>query len=86
MPSAAALRRHHAPKGDQIIVLRDVSWKDYERLLEIRGEHSAPRISYLDGDVEIMSPGKDHEQIKSYIGRLLMGENGRLRFLPPLPD
>ena len=46
-------------------------WEDYERVLEIRGDKSAPRISYLEGELEIMSPSKDHEGIKSFIGRLL---------------
>src|SRR5215211_5827877 len=72
MPSAAALHEHDdTPNGDHIVVLHDVTWDDYERLLEIRGDRSAPRISYLEGEVEIMSPSRDHEQIKSYIGRLL---------------
>ena len=72
MSRAAALREHDdAPNADHIVVLHDVTWEDYERLLEIRGDHSAPRISYLEGEVEIMSPSKDHEQIKSYIGHLL---------------
>lgn len=72
MSRAAALREHDdTTNADHIIVLHDVTWQDYERLLEIRGDHSAPRISYLEGEVEIMSPSKDHEQIKSYIGRLL---------------
>jgi len=59
------------PSTDHIVVLHDIAWNDYERLLEMRGDHSAPRISYLEGEVEIMSPSKDHELIKSYIGRLL---------------
>ena len=72
MLRAAALREHDdKPNADHIIVLHDVTWEDYERLLEIRGDRSAPRISYLEGEVEIMSPSKDHEQIKSYIGHLL---------------
>ena len=72
MSRAAALREHDdEPNADHIVFLHDVSWNDYERLLEIRGDHSAPRISYLEGEVEIMSPSRDHEQIKSYIGRLL---------------
>jgi hypothetical protein len=29
------------------------------------------RIAFLDGALEIMSPSKDHERIKSYIGRLI---------------
>ncbi|HEV2719501.1 MAG TPA: Uma2 family endonuclease, partial [Thermoanaerobaculia bacterium] len=72
MSRAAALREHDdTPNSDHIVFLHDVTWEDYERLLEIRGVHSAPRISYLEGEVEIMSPSMDHELIKSYIGRLL---------------
>lgn len=72
MSRALALREHDdTPNADSIVVLHDVTWEDYERLLEIRGDKSAPRINYLEGELEIMSPSKDHEQIKSYIGRLL---------------
>jgi|ERR1051325_4671814 Uma2 family endonuclease len=72
MSRAAALREHDdTTDSDDIVVLHNVSWDDYERLLEMRGDHSAPRISYLEGEVEIMSPSQDHEVIKSYIGRLL---------------
>ncbi|HKS26015.1 MAG TPA: Uma2 family endonuclease [Thermoanaerobaculia bacterium] len=72
MSRATALREHDVETdADGIVVLHGVSWEDYERLLEIRGDHSAPRISYLEGEVEIMSPSRDHEQIKSYIGHLL---------------
>jgi Uma2 family endonuclease len=48
-----------------------VSWADYERLLEMRGDRSAPRYTYLEGELEIMSPSKSHESIKSTIGRLV---------------
>lgn len=56
---------------DHIVCLHDVSWADYERLLEIRGDHSAPRYTYLEGELEIMSPSKAHEAVKSVIGRLV---------------
>jgi Uma2 family endonuclease len=72
MSRALALREHDdEPTADSIIVLHGVTWEDYERLLEIRGDKSAPRINYLEGELEIMSPSKDHEQIKSFIGRLI---------------
>ncbi|HEY4640941.1 MAG TPA: Uma2 family endonuclease [Thermoanaerobaculia bacterium] len=72
MSRAATLRDHvDTTDADHIVVLHDVSWEDYERLLEMRGEHSAPRISYLEGEVEIMSPSEDHEHIKSTLGHLL---------------
>lgn len=59
------------PVEDHIVHLSGVSWEDYERLLEMRGDHSAPRIAYLVGDVEIMSPSRTHEAIKSLIGCLV---------------
>jgi Uma2 family endonuclease len=72
MSRALALREHDdTPNADSIIVLHDVTWEDYERLLEIRGDKSSPRINYLEGEFELMSPSKDHEQLKSFIGRLL---------------
>ena len=72
MSRALALREHDdSPSSDHIIVFHDVTWEDYERLLDIRGDRSAPRINYLEGELEIMSPSKDHEQIKSFIGHLL---------------
>jgi Uma2 family endonuclease len=70
MSRAAALREYDDSQ-DHIIVLHGVPWEDYKRVLAIRGEHSAPRISYLEGELEIMSPGQDHEAIKTLIGRLL---------------
>ena len=48
--------RDDSPTDDHIIQLHGVTWADYERLLAIRGDHSAPRIAYLHGTVEIMSP------------------------------
>lgn len=72
MSRALALREHDDTlTTDQIVVFHDVTWEDYERVLEIRGDKSAPRINYLEGELEIMSPSKDHEQIKSLIGHLL---------------
>lgn len=59
------------PVEDHIVQFSGVSWEDYERLLVMRGDHSAPRIAYLEGTVEIMSPSQTHEGIKSKIGRLV---------------
>lgn len=56
---------------DHIVVLRGATWADYQRLLEIRGDRSAPRIRYLEGSVEIMRPSRFHESLKSVIGCLL---------------
>jgi Uma2 family endonuclease len=61
----------YVPTADQRVVLQGVPWPHYETQLSLRGEKSVPRIAYLDGALEIMSPSKDHERIKSYIGCLL---------------
>jgi Uma2 family endonuclease len=56
---------------DQRVVLHDVSWPQYESILEVRGERSGTRIAYLDGELELMTPSFDHEAISRMIGRLL---------------
>lgn len=58
-------------KPDNIVLLPNTSWADYQRLLEIRGERSVPRLAYLEGVVEIMSPSNSHEWLKSWIGCLV---------------
>lgn len=64
-------QRDDRPIEDHLVALHGLSWDDYERLLVMRGDHSAPRIAYLEGEVEIMSPSQAHEAIKSMIGRLV---------------
>ena len=56
---------------DQRVFLRDVTWKDLEIVLAIRGERGAPRITYLKGDLELMSPSRSHEGIKTTLARML---------------
>jgi Uma2 family endonuclease len=56
---------------DHYVHLHGVTWADYERILKIRGDKSAPRITYLEGTLEIMSPSLPHDSIKSTIGRLV---------------
>jgi Uma2 family endonuclease len=57
--------------ADQRIVLNGVPWSHYEAQLALRGDRSVPRVSYLEGAMELMSPSRDRERIKSYIGRLV---------------
>jgi Uma2 family endonuclease len=65
MSAAASLRLHDdTPREDHMVHLRGVSWEDYERLLEVRGDHSAPRFTYLlleawciDRNIELMPYG-----------------------------
>lgn len=59
------------PVDDQIVVLRGATWADYQRVLEMRGEVSSPRMAYLEGVLEIMTPSRRHEGLKFNIGRLI---------------
>jgi Uma2 family endonuclease len=69
---AERLRDHDdTPIDDKIVVVRGLSWSDYQRLLEVRGDASVPRYAYLEGELEIMTPSLPHESIKSRIGCLV---------------
>ena len=68
---AERVQRSREPREDHYVHLYGVTWADYLRLLEIRGERSVPRITYLEGTLEIMSPSLTHEEITSYIGCLV---------------
>jgi len=57
--------------ADQRIIRFGAPWEHFEIELALRGDRSGPRIAYLQGALEIMSPSKDHERIKSYIGSLI---------------
>jgi Uma2 family endonuclease len=59
------------PREDHYVVLRGATWADFQRLQEVRGDRSAPRITYHDGVLQIMSPSRTHESIESILGRLL---------------
>src|SRR5690606_35256338 len=56
---------------DQRVTLHGVSFADYERLLEIQGERSVPRITYLQGELELMSPSARHEGVAELIAWLV---------------
>jgi len=60
-----------ASDHDHIVVLEGATWADFQRLLELRGERPVPRLAYLEGRLEIMSPSRAHESIKSMIGCLV---------------
>ena len=59
-----------APPEERVI-LRNVSWEAYERLLDERGDDSVPRFSFDGGDLEIMSPSSEHEEFKFALSRIV---------------
>jgi Uma2 family endonuclease len=61
----------YVPTADHRVVLAGVTWEHYEVELIMRGEKSNPRIAYLEGAMELMSPSREHARITSYLGRLI---------------
>ncbi len=57
--------------ADQRVFMRNVPWSHYEVMLALRGEAAVPRMTYLEGVLELMSPSRGHETTKETVGRLL---------------
>lgn len=70
MTDAPVPLNQHVPTADQFVRLRG-GWETYEGLLALRGERRSPRIAYLDGVVELMSPSRSHEGIGYAIAWLI---------------
>jgi Uncharacterized protein conserved in cyanobacteria len=59
--------------GSEVRYITDkVSWEYYETLLTQLGDSLEFRLTYLDGILEVMSPSRNHERIKTLIGDLLL--------------
>ena len=58
-------------KPGQQLLLQDISWSDFESILEDLGEHRSSRISYSNGVMEIIVPLPEHEKHKEVIGDLV---------------
>lgn len=69
--TTASPSRDFGRHRDHIIVLRDATWADFQRLIEIRGERPVPRLAYLEGALELTTPSRTHESLKSMIGCLI---------------
>ncbi|MEL6382535.1 MAG: Uma2 family endonuclease [Cyanobacteria bacterium J06626_18] len=64
------LRQLDVPSGQRLL-LHDVSWVEFEAILEELGEHRNTRVAYTNGLLEIMAPSPEHESDKEIIGDLL---------------
>jgi len=56
--------------GESRVLLSGVSWSTYEALLA-DSQSRGTRFTYDRGYLEIMSPSREHERIKSLLGRLI---------------
>jgi Uma2 family endonuclease len=60
----------HLPNGASL-VFQDVSWEDYEALVEDLWDRPGLRVTYDEGRLEIMSPLPEHEEYKEFIARMV---------------
>jgi hypothetical protein len=56
------------PTTGSSLVLNDISWEIYEKLLEVFAEHPALRMTYYKGTLELMTP---YQNMKRMAGRLV---------------
>jgi Uma2 family endonuclease len=61
------LRQIDVPPGQRVL-LHDVSWNEFEQILEELGDRRSTRVAYCDGMLEIMTPLPEHEYFKETIG------------------
>lgn len=57
--------------AEQRVVLHNIGWNTYERLLADHENYSAPRFTYDRGELEIMSPSPEHEAYNRSIALLV---------------
>ena len=62
------LQQITVPPGQRVL-LHDISWQQFEAILEDLGEHRSSRVAYNNGILEIMTPLPEHE-----IGKVLIGD------------
>ncbi len=60
-----------AEPTDQCIVLEGISWEGYVQFDEMLGESRSVRLKFANDRLEIMSPSRRHEHIKSNIGCMI---------------
>jgi Uma2 family endonuclease len=65
------LRQLDVPPGHRVL-LHDVSWQEFELILEDLGERRATRLAYHQGTLEIVAPLPKHEQTKVVVSNLLV--------------
>ncbi len=57
--------------ADQRVVLHGIPWNHFEAILALRGNAAGPRVTYLEGELELMSPSRNHESIKKLLARMI---------------
>ena len=64
------LNRLTIPPGQKVL-LHNITWQEFENILEDLGEHRSARIAYDQGILEIMTPLPEHEIGKVIVSNLV---------------
>lgn len=59
------------PLSEARIFLPHVNWQQYETLIAMFGDRPHLRLTYLEGNLEIMTISPEHEMLKKMIARLI---------------
>jgi len=65
--------------ADSTLTLRNVSWEDYEALLEDLGDASGRRLSYDRGTLQITTLSSEHESYSRLVEKFVALLSARLR-------
>ncbi|CCQ56805.1 hypothetical protein [Crocosphaera watsonii] len=58
-------------KPKNVTVLTGIKWETYQRLAIDLAENPSKKLSYDQGNLEIMTPLPEHEINKGFLGRLV---------------
>jgi Uma2 family endonuclease len=64
------LKQLEVPQGHRVL-LHDVSWQEFEAIVEERGDYSGTRLAYYQGTLEIVASLLKHKQAKVVVANLL---------------
>ena len=66
-------RGEYVPTADQRIVMYGRSWEHFESIIELRGLDTRwPRVTYLEGALELMSPSIDHDERSRFLHEIVI--------------
>jgi Uma2 family endonuclease len=68
---AQTLTSATSPTIGSHLVLNDISWEMYEKLLDVFAEHPGLRMTYYQRTLELMTPLPEHERYSWTLGRLV---------------
>lgn len=62
--------RDRFAQNDQILTITGTNWLDYQNFNS--QEYPGYRVSYFNGEITIVSPGRNHQRIAAVINRLII--------------